>query len=118
MIIKKVTYTTTELAVASGVPKDVPSRFPIYNTTEQTNRWYNPKLMYVSNGTGKNIGICPMTTLEYSIYTLSGAAFSDFFPIANSSSATFDNLKGEVTKVIVSGEAGSSNELSIYFQYQ
>lgn len=118
MIVKKVSFTQSQLQQASGIAKDVPAVFSIFDTQNQNSIWYRPKLMYVNNGSGGPIGVCPMTDLEYGVYSLSGAAFSDYFPVANSASGTFDNLKRTTSKVVVSGAANASSGLNVYFEYE
>ena len=118
MIVKKINYTTSELQRASGVAKDIPAVFSLYDSANQNYIWYRPKLMYTANGTGGAIGIVPMTSIEYTAYISGVSSFSSFYPVANSASGTFDNLKRQVTNVIVSGSAGASAALDIYFQYE
>ena len=118
MIVKKISYSTSQIQAASGVSQEIPAVFSFRDTINENNIYYRPKLMYVANDSGETVGVCPMTEIEYINYVASGGAVSEFFPIKDSANYTFDNLKREITRIVVSGVAGASAGLDVIFQYE
>jgi hypothetical protein len=118
MIFKTISYSISELGRLSGVAKDIP-RVSVYDEANYKNTiYYHPHTMRIANSTGVTVQVAPFTDLEYASYRVSGSAFSTFFPIANSTIETFDGIKRQISKLLISGSAGASSPLDVVFRYE
>jgi hypothetical protein len=117
MVFKTISYSTQELGQLSGVAKDVPA-ISLYDEANLNRIYLSPKRMRIINSTGGTIQVVPFTSLEYKAYQSGGASFSTFYSIANSTTSEIDELKRQISKVVVSGSAGASSKLDVVFRYE
>jgi hypothetical protein len=103
MLFNIIEFTSSELNSGAIVKKDVPdTSLP---TTEGYDKSYSPTEIKVKNATNGAFSYGLFTDLEYGLFVISGSAYSDLVSIANSSTDTIQNIRGQITSICVSGSS-------------